>query len=237
MSGGGVQNVPGLNLYLHINRFCSRAQTDTASQSSSISAEPKIAPTRSDARHTPAHHWLLIHIQLEDTHTHWNNHQKTNKHITTPSFEIHGMDQQITHSGRCSASWFYHSSEAGRAGKEHEMAWFYSPDRGKRRRRAQERVIETLENVRHPSVSHGTWAVGAQLAALPGHLRPAHVTLFMNGAVWRREDAAPTRRSRSRRARMRRRWNRLRWLRGGAKGDKEEGGFQRRCSQEKQVRL
>lgn len=43
-------------------------------------------------------------------------------------------------------------------------------------------MIEKLENVRHPSMSHGTWAVGAQLAASPGRLRSAHVTLFMNGS-------------------------------------------------------
>lgn len=97
----------------------------------------------------------------------------------------------------------------------------------KKPRKARERLIEKLENARHPFMSHGTWAVGVRLAASPGCLRYAHVTIFMNGAVWRREDAAQKRR-RSGEARMQKRWSLLRWLRGEAKGDKEEGGFQGR---------
>lgn len=151
-----------------------------------------------------------------------------------PSSEIGGADQHITHGGRSSDSWFCHNSEAGGVEeKKHEGGFIIQSRQKKTTRNAGERGMEELENVRHSSMSHGTWAVGAWLAASRGRLRSAHVTLFMNGAGWRREDAAQKRQKGG----MQRRWSLLHWLRGGAKRDQEEGGFQRRSSQRQQVRL
>lgn len=119
---------------------------------------------------------------------------------------------------------------------KHKEGFILQSRQGKKARKRGGKGMAKLENVRHSCMSHGTWAVSAWLTASPGHLRSAHVTLFMNGAVWRRDDAAQRGRKR-RGVRMQRRWSLLRWLRGGAKRDKEEGGFQRRSSQEQQVRL
>lgn len=96
--------------------------------------------------------------------------------------------QQITHS---SDSWFSLSFEAGMGGKmPGEKDWTSGPDWRKTTRKAgAERETEAGEWQDIPN-SRSTWAVGAWLAASPGCWRPAHVTLFMNGAVWRRKHAS-----------------------------------------------
>lgn len=101
-----------------------------------------------------------------------------------------------------------------------------------------------LEMDGHSPNSRSTCAVSGWATASPGCCKPSHVTLFMNGAVWRRDDAAQ--RAEEGRGGCRRGWNFQHRLREEEQREMKRRGeedeavgvvFQSSTSWEQQVRL
>lgn len=207
-----------LYLYLHLN-LSFRGHGEVLHQKAAASqAELKIAPARTNAQplNTLLQHCYWTNTgswstYKQHTHTHtWMSPCRLTR--TCPVQENKYTSRRSTSTSHCFRSDVRQRHSISRLltadrAQIHgplsalRLGWKKEKSRGGERlsrrsgwrkigKKSRERGRRRLENDRHSSNSRSTWAVSGWLAASPGRWRPAHVTLFMNGAVWRREDAA-----------------------------------------------